>query len=426
MISFLFRGILRDSQRSRLPIIIITSGVMLTVVLSAFMTGVLGDAVNLSARFSTGHVKVMTRAYAENESQMPNDLAILGVDELKGELTEQYPEMEWVERIHFGGLMDLPDENGDTKAQGPVTGLAVDLFESGAGEIERLDIAKSLKSGQVPAQPGEILISDDFAKKIDLQLGDEITFFGSTMNGSMTFQNFNVVGTVSFGSAALDRGSIIVDLSDAKQVLDMQDAAGEILGYLPGDKYNDKKALAMAAEFNEQQAGNSDEFAPTMLALRQQNDLATILDYSDILGGIFVGIFVFAMSIVLWNTGLLGGLRRYKEFGIRLALGESKNHIYKTQIYESVLIGLIGSVLGTVLGLGVAYYLQEVGIDFSEITKSATGSMMLPTLYKANIQPNAFYLGFIPGLFSMVLGTALSGIGIFKRNTSQLFKELEV
>lgn len=426
MISFLFRGILRDSQRSRLPIIIIASGVTLTVVLIAFMAGVFGDVVDLSAKFTTGHVKVMTRAYAENESQMPNDLAILGVDELKSQLKEDYPEMEWVERIHFGGLMDLPDANGDTKAQGPVAGLAVDLFDPASNETERLSIAKSLQGGRIPTTAGEILISDVFAQKIGLQLDDEITFFGSTMNGSMTFQNFKVVGTVSFGSAALDRGSIIVDLSDAKLVLDMEDAAGELLGYLPGGKYNDKKATAMAASFNEKWADDPDEFAPTMLALRQQNDLATILDFTDVIGAIFVGIFVFAMSIVLWNTGLLGGLRRYKEFGIRLALGESKGHIYKTQIYESVLIGLIGSVIGTVLGLGFAYYLQEVGIDFSEITKNATGGMMLPSLYKADIQPNAFYLGFIPGLFSMVLGTALSGIGIFRRNTSQLFKELEV
>ncbi|MEL7533506.1 MAG: FtsX-like permease family protein [Bacteroidota bacterium] len=426
MISFLFRGILRDSQRSRLPVIIIASGVMLTVVLSAWITGILGDVVDLSAKFSTGHVKIMTRAYAENESQMPNDLAILGVAELKSQLNQEYPDMDWVERIHFGGLMDLPDENGDTKAQGPVAGLAVDLFDERSGEAERLAITKSLQSGRVPTQSKEILVSDAFAKKIDLQLEDEITFFGSTMNGSMTFQNFKVVGTVSFGSAALDRGGIIVDLSDAKQVLDMEDAAGELLGYLPGGKYNDKKAAAFAATFNEKYADDPDEFAPTMLALRQQNDLATILDFSDILGGIFVGIFVFAMSIVLWNTGLLGGLRRYKEFGIRLALGESKGHIYKTQLYESVLIGLIGSVLGTVLGLGLAFYLQEVGLDFSELTQNATGGMMLPSVYRANIQPNAFYLGFIPGLFSMVLGTALSGIGIFKRNTAQLFKELEV
>ena len=39
---------------------------------------------------------------------------------------------------------------------------------------------------------------------------------------------------------------------------------------------------------------------------------------------------------------------------------------------------------------------------------------------------NLLYVGFIPGLFSMLLGTALAGRGIFKRETARLFKELEV
>ena len=64
MISFLFKGIIRDPQRSRLPVIIISIGVFLTVVLSAWMKGVLGDMVDLSAIFNTGHVRVITRAYA--------------------------------------------------------------------------------------------------------------------------------------------------------------------------------------------------------------------------------------------------------------------------------------------------------------------------------------------------------------------------
>jgi len=41
------------------------------------------------------------------------------------------------------------------------------------------------------------------------------------------------------------------------------------------------------------------------------------------------------------------------------------------------------------------------------------------------LTPPAFYIGFIPGLFSTVLGTMLSGIGIYRRQTAQLFKELE-
>jgi putative ABC transport system permease protein len=51
--------------------------------------------------------------------------------------------------------------------------------------------------------------------------------------------------------------------------------------------------------------------------------------------------------------------------------------------------------------------------------------MMMPSVFRANITTPAYYLGFIPGLFSVVLGTMLSGIGIYRRKTASLFKELE-
>jgi putative ABC transport system permease protein len=50
---------------------------------------------------------------------------------------------------------------------------------------------------------------------------------------------------------------------------------------------------------------------------------------------------------------------------------------------------------------------------------------MMPSVVRAAISPTAFYIGFWPGLVSMVLGNALSGIGIYKRQTAHLFKELE-
>ena len=50
----------------------------------------------------------MTQAHAENESQIPNDLAIIGVEELMDSIEKDYPEMEWVSRIQFGGLLDVP------------------------------------------------------------------------------------------------------------------------------------------------------------------------------------------------------------------------------------------------------------------------------------------------------------------------------
>ena len=66
MIRFLIKGLLRDKSRSRLPIIVVSIGVMLTVWMHAYITGFMGDAIEMNARFSAGHLKVMTRAYAED------------------------------------------------------------------------------------------------------------------------------------------------------------------------------------------------------------------------------------------------------------------------------------------------------------------------------------------------------------------------
>jgi putative ABC transport system permease protein len=51
--------------------------------------------------------------------------------------------------------------------------------------------------------------------------------------------------------------------------------------------------------------------------------------------------------------------------------------------------------------------------------------MMLPNIVRARITPFTFVIGFLPGLLATFLGTAISGIGIYKRQTSELFKELE-
>jgi putative ABC transport system permease protein len=424
MIKFLLKGILRDRSRSVLPVIIISLGVMLTVLLSGYIRGVMGDIINQNARLETGHVKVMTRAYLENKSQLPNDLALLGIEELISQLQSQFSTVSWEKRIRFGGLIDAPDENGLTKGQGPAVGMALDILTTETKEIVRLNLRKSLVTGAIPVTKGEALISDDFAKKLDIEIGDEVTYVGTTMNGSMTFQNFKVSGTILFGSPMMDKGAIVVDITAAQQMLDMADGSSELLGYFPSEKYDDETATEMSEQFNQQYVESTDEFLPVMQSLKQQDNLAGLIDIANMGATLFVTLFIITMSIVLWNTGLLGGLRRYQEFGIRLALGESKTSIYKTLVLEAVLIGIIGSVVGTLLGVGATYYLQEVGIDVSK--EMANSTVLLPTVMRAKVSPDLFLIGFIPGVLAMVFGNMLSGIGIYRRETATLFKELEI
>jgi putative ABC transport system permease protein len=203
----------------------------------------------------------------------------------------------------------------------------------------------------------------------------------------------------------------------------MNDAASEILGFLKTDFYDDDRVVSMVKSMNEFYANEADEFAPVFKSLSQQGAMGQYVQLTSVWSVYISLVFIFAMSLVLWNAGLLGGLRRYGEVGIRIAMGEEKGHVYRTMIYESVFIGIAGSIVGTAFGLFFAWLIQKYGIDISGMMEGS--SMMLPSVIRARITPADFYIGFIPGLMSTVVGTMLSGIGIYKRQTAKLFKELE-
>jgi len=422
MLRFYIKGLFRDRSRSLMPVIVVAIGVTLVVLMQCWVTGVLGDMIVFNARFATGHVKVMSQAYNENISQQPNDLALIGTGELMENLSTEFPHMEWIERIQFGGLVDAPDENGETRAQGPGGGMAIDLLSESSREAERLNLEKSIIRGRLPEVPEEILLSDEFATKLEVEPGDQVTLISTTMYGAMSITNFTVCGTVKFGATALDRGGMVADISSIRMALDMQDATGEILGYLPDEEYDDLQAAAIASSFNEEYHDPGNEFSPVMLSLREQGTMTMYLDMVEYFRSIIIGIFMAAMSIVLWNSGLLGGLRRYGEMGLRIAMGEEKNHIYRSLITESIFIGIAGSVVGTAVGLFFASLLTK-GIDIGDMMQNS--NMMMQGVMKAKITNDAYYIGFIPGLMATVLGTALAGIGIYKRKTAQLFKELQ-
>jgi putative ABC transport system permease protein len=422
MTRFLFKGLIRDPNRSVFPILITAAGAMITVFMFCWVKGAVGDITGASARLETGHVKIMTRAYAALASQAPNDLALLKVNTLIRDLKQGFPDMEWAPRIRFGGLLDFPDDQGETRDQGPVTGMALDLFSPDAGEVQRLNLDQALVKGRLPRLPGEILISDEFARSLHVSPGDTATLISTSANGGMVIFNFKVAGTLRFGIQAMDKGALLADLSDLQYALDMEDGAGEVLGFFPNMMFDPGRAERMAREFNGRHGADPPESAPRMFSLKDQAGLGPYLDLVDFYLFVYLAGFVFVMSLVLWNTGLMSGLRRYGEIGVRLAIGESKGHVYGSLIGEALITGLIGSAAGTGLGLWAAYYLQEHGFDISFMIQGST--LFISNVIRAKITSPAFFVGYVPGLLATTLGALVSGLGIFKRETAELFKEL--
>lgn len=423
MIGFLWKGLVRDRSRSLLPIIVIAIGTFLTVTVYCWMKGVFSDMLWANAAFQTGHAKVITNGFDKEASLLPNDLAVVGVDSLLNELETIQPNMFWTPRIRFGGLLDIPDESGETRSQAPVMGMAVQLLHGDKAEHKILNLENALVSGRLPEAPGEILISHQLAQRLGAENGAVATLISSSMYGSMVMYNFTIVGTIKFGVGAVDRGAMVADIADIQYALDMTDAASEIVGIYRDRLYRANELDRLAAQFNNSNYDPDDEFSLIMKTLKDQNGLGEMLDMYDRILATGIFIFMAVMSVVLWNAGLMSSLRRYGEIGVRLAMGEDKRHVYGSLIVESILLGFVGTIIGAGLGALFSLYLQVHGIDVSSMMRNS--SVLMSSVMRAQLSVGGIVAGFIPGFLAPVIGTMLSGIGIYRRQTSQLFKELE-
>ena len=423
MIRFLIKGLLRDRARSVFPAATVIAGVTLTVFFQTYIGGIDTNLSESSAAFSTGHMKVTSRAYAKEADQAPNELAYSGMKKLLEQLRREYPDLIWTPRTRFAGLIDIPDDKGQTRAQAPVFGMGIALLSGGGAERQIMNLEKSIVRGRLPNRRGEILISDGLARKLGVGPGATATLISSTMFGSMATSNFTIAGTVNFGVRAMDRGAMIAEIEDVQAALDMEDTAGEAVGFFRDSLYHRQVADRIAKTLNAGWAKNNDEFAPIAATMHEQPGASEFMDYIEAISGAVVAIFTIVMSIVLWNAGLIGGLRRYGEIGLRLAFGEDHGRIYRAMLVESVVIGLVGSVVGTALALAPSYWLHVYGLDLGYLF--ANSSLMLNSVLRTEITPASFVVGFIPGLAANLIGTTFSGIGIYKRQTATLMKELE-
>ncbi|MDY0150949.1 MAG: FtsX-like permease family protein [Candidatus Cloacimonas sp.] len=423
MFKFLLKGVFRDRHRYLFPLLMVSSGVLIMVFMLALVNGYMDSFIRQSAGFETGHLKVVTRAYAELLSQRPFDLGMLDIQDDLTQWKKTYPQLDWVERIHFGALLDIPDADGLTREQGDVAGFGVDLFSSDR-ERKLMNLDKALVSGSIPKQPTEVLLSDRALHRLKLKLRDPVTLICSDVYGMMAFKKLVISGTINFGVEALDRGAIIADLSDIRNMLDMEGSAGEILAFFRNGVYDQKTVNDIRDDFNKKFSNSDDEFSPVMLALSDQNNMGTLLGTMQSLLGIFSMVFIIILGIVLWNSGLMNGIRRYGEFGVRLAVGESKRHIYWTLMLEAVIVGFAGSIIGIIFGLLISWYFNIKGMDVSVFNRNST--LMSEDIIYTSINIKTALSGLIPGVLSTLLGAMLAGVAVFKRQTSQLFKELEV
>ncbi len=431
MIRWILKGLLRDKTRSLFPFLVVTVGVTLMIYLIGFMEGVFMGLINTTANLDTGHLRFVNKPFYDEEHLNPMDRALGAQRETKDWL-EKYsdPRVKWTPRIRWAAILDVPDSEGNTLHQTPITGMALNLLDENSIEIERLDLKSSITEGRLPTKTHQMLVGYKLAKSLKLKLGDTLTLLGQTFDGGLATDNYKVSGFIRFGVAAMDKKMAIIDIKDAQQSFYMEDLVTDWLGFLPGEVSYKEYAFLKAQIDTELESilknppkGWAKDDVPIILSILDQRNLFELARKFELIKNIVVGIFSILMIIVLWNAGLLNGIHRYGEVGLLLALGETHKRLVTFMASEALLIGIGGTLTGCFLGGGIVYYLQEVGLSMGTLFEKS--GMMLNDVVRARLSWKAFLFGIIPGITCSVFGNLIANLAIFKRSEANLFREME-
>jgi putative ABC transport system permease protein len=210
-----------------------------------------------------------------------------------------------------------------------------------------------LVTGQWPRGDGEVAIDKATAEKQHFALGETV---GAFADGPL--RNYRISGIVRFGSVdSIGSSTITVfDLRTAQRLFDKRDRFDLIrVGAKEGVSNAElmrqiRPLLSATTQVKSAAAQASSDSNETQAGMN-------IMKYF-LLG--FGGIALFVGSFVIANTLAITVAQRMRELATLRTLGASRRQVLGSVVLESVAVGIVGSIVGLFLGLGIAVSLKEI------------------------------------------------------------------
>jgi putative ABC transport system permease protein len=204
-----------------------------------------------------------------------------------------------------------------------------------------------LKTGQWAEGPEQVVIDAGTAEKEHYAIGDPVVI--SSLGEKHTYR---LTGTASFGDTdSLGFATVAAwDLPTAQKVLH-REGAFDLISVAAKDGTSPAelvKALQPLVPGTLQVKDSAKQ------AAEDAKDLNSGMDFLRYILLGFAGIALFVGAFVIFNTLSITVAQRTREFATLRTLGASRKQVMRSVRLEGLVLGLIASVIGLVLGLGIA------------------------------------------------------------------------
>lgn len=229
-----------------------------------------------------------------------------------------------------------------------------------------------------------IVLGDKLAENLGVQLGDRVD---AVFPGSKT-TSFNVIGLIYTGTAA-DEVTAYARL-DSVQDFFNEPGVVSTIGVRIADPY---QADVIASSIERETGLNAVSW------IEANAEILNLLNTQMALTNVFYALIYGIAGFGIANTLITIVAQRTREIGILKAMGASQKSIMAVFLFQSIILGAIGLLLGTILGYIATVALQSYRIEVPQ--EMYFGLQTLPL----EVQPlNFVYAAFFAFIINIISG----------------------
>ena len=350
VIAIASRNLLRYRRRTLLTLLLIIIGMVAVLLFIAvagsfksMMVGQITDSI-------LGHSQVHRKGYVASIDSLPLNLNMKPAMVAKTEETlKANPAVEtWSPRVKFGGMYSNFAETTSIR----VTGVDP-AREAATVPMLQGRMVEGPKDGAL-VEKGQIVIPLLLSRGMKTKVGDTVVVVATNRDGSVNGKTFVVRGiTESISGPGGRDGYIHID--DARELLRMTEAeVSEIAVRLKDFSRLDKVSSQLRTGL-ESLTNKEGKPALEVHTWDQLSPFATLARMIDMLT-LFIKIMLVSIVLVaVMNVMIMAVFERIREIGTIAAIGTPPSRILSLFLAEGLMLGLVGTVVGTVLSLAAIF-----------------------------------------------------------------------
>jgi putative ABC transport system permease protein len=354
------RNLARYGRRTLLTAGLIILGVVAVLLFIAVSGSFKNLIVGQITDSMLGHVQVHRKGYVASIDNLPLNLNMKpgAVEKVEQALKGIDAVAAWSPRLKFGAMFSNFTETTSIRLNGVLPEREAAAMPMLVGRVTQGSVANGL------VEHGKLLIPEILAKGMKIGIGDTVVLVATNLDGSVNGKTFVVQGVLSDVTGPGGRDGYL-HLDDARELLRMTETEVSEIAVRLQDRGRLAAARAQIAQALDGIRNPQGQPALEVHGWDQLSPFANIARMIDLLDVFIRVMLVGIVLIAVMNVMMMAVYERIREIGTISAIGTPPRRILGLFLAEGVLLGLIGTVIGTLVSLAIIYALNFWPVHFT-------------------------------------------------------------